>query len=298
MWMQHRAGHVREWWEQVRGLGFEQIELSHIITPAMIAGLEPGEIPVSSVHFPAPTVPHPTDARGADKLIASPDPTLRGWAVDQARRSIDLAATWGASAVCIHAGAVEVPWRLEWALRQRWLGGYFGTPVYGRTLDELLTARAAAAEPYFSAVRRSLEEIAVYAQQMGVRIGVETRVHVFEMPSLEEAQIILAEHDPDVLGLWYDAGHVQVQANLGLAEPRAWLETCGPRIVAAHLHDTRGLRDHLLPGAGDIDFELLTAHLPADALRVCEFDWYFEPEEIAAAARRLERMIWDNETRR
>ena len=280
MWMQHRAERVLPWWEQVRALGFAQIELSHIVTPAMLEGLQAGDISVSSVHFPAPTVAHPHDSRPAEVLISSPDPALRSWAVKQCRRSIDLAAELGGKTVCIHAGRIRVPAHLEWVLYQRYYGGYQGTIIYQQALDDLLAARAANAEPYFSAIRRSLQELARYAQQAGVRLGVETRLHIYEIPSLQEAQIILAEHDPAVLGHWHDVGHVQVQANLGVASQAAWLEACGSRTVAAHLHDTRGLRDHLIPGHGDSDFALVAAHLPADALRVCELDWYFSADEI------------------
>ncbi len=280
--MQHRSDRVRSWWEQVQALGFAQIELSHIVTPDMLVGLLPGEAPVSSVHFPAPTVAHPDDQHPADVLISSPDQALRGWAVEQCRRSIDLAVELGGKAVCIHAGRVEVPAHLEWLLYQRYYGGYQGAPIYQQALDDLLAARAANAEPYLSAIRRSLNELAPYAQAAGVRLGVETRLHIYEIPSLAEAQIILAEHDPAILGHWHDVGHVQVQANLGVASQAAWLEACGPRTVATHLHDTRGLRDHLIPGHGDIDFNLVAAHIPDDALRVFELDWYFSPDEIRA----------------
>lgn len=280
MWMQHRAERVRLWWEQVQALGFAQIELSHIVTPAMLDGLQRGDVPISSVHFPAPTVTHPHDSRPADVLISSPDPALRGWAVEQCRRSIDLTAELGGKAVCIHAGRIEVPPHLEWVLYQRYYGGCQNTPLYQHALNDLLAARAANAEPYLSAIRRSLNELARYAQTAGVCLGVETRLHIYEIPSLEEAQIILAEHDPAVLGHWHDVGHVEVQANLGVASQAAWLEACGPRTVATHLHDTLGLRDHLIPGHGGTDFELVAAHLPNDALRVCELDWYFSPDEI------------------
>jgi len=281
--MQHRSNRVRSWWEQVQELGFAQIELSHIVTPFMLEGLVPGAIPVSSVHFPAPTVAHPSDDRPADILISSPDQTLRGWAVEQCRRSIDLAAELGGTEVCIHAGRVEIPQHLEWVLYQRYYGGYQGTAIYQQALDDLLTARTANAEPYVSAIRQSLNELARYAQTANVRLGVETRLHIYEIPNLEEAQIILAEHDPAILGHWHDVGHVEVQANLGVASQATWLATCGPRTVATHLHDTLGLRDHLPPGHGNTDFNLVAAHLPEDALRVCELDWYFSPNEIRAS---------------
>ena len=287
MWMQNRATHVAAWYKQVRLLGFDSIELSHIVTPAMIDGVLPGQPPVSSIHFPAPTVPHASVARPADDLLSSPDEVLRAWSVEQGRRSIDLAVSLGAGAVCIHAGRVDMPGRYEWVVQQRYLGGAFGTPLYREALDTLWAVRAAAADPHFSAVRRSLAELARYAESSGVCLGIETRQQIGEIPSLAEAQMLLAEHDPAVLGLWLDTGHIQVQAHLGLPTLADWLVALGPRVVGVHLHDTRSLRDHLVPGMGAVDFALVAAHLPARAVRVCEFDWYFTPDEILAARHHL-----------
>lgn len=284
MWMQHRSDHVVAWWETVRRLGFTCIELSSILTAEMMAGIRPGDLPVGSVHFPVPAITHPEARRSPDELLSSPDESLRRWAVEQGRRTLDLAAGLGAQAVCVHLGRVQVPRHLEWVVYQRYAGGYRDTPTYRQALDRLLAARQEAAEPHFTAARRSLAELARHAETAGIRLGIETRLHVYEIPNRDEAEALLREHDPAVVGLWYDCGHVQVQANLGLDSPAAWLESLGPRIVATHLHDVRGLRDHLLPRpGGDVDFPFLAAHLPAAALRVCEFDWYFEPEEIVAA---------------
>lgn len=287
MWMQNRAATLPAWWEEVSGLGFSHIELSHIITPAMLAGVLPGSIPVSSVHYPAPTTPHPSMPRSADDLLSSPDEALRSWAVEQGRRSIDLAASLGATALCIHAGRVEIPDRLEWVVRQRYLGGYQADPSYQAALADLLSARRLAAADNLSAVRRSLEELARYAQPTGIRLGIETRLHIAEIPSLDEARLLLGDHDPDVLGLWLDTGHVRVQENLGMPPLVEWLSNFAPRIVATHLHDTRDLRDHLLPGRGEIDFAHLSGHLPTAALRVVEVDWYFSGMEIVAGAKHL-----------
>lgn len=283
MWFQNRAESLPDWWGEVRTLGFSHIELSHIITPAMLHGVLPGSIPISSIHYPAPTRLHPTVHRPADDLLSSPDDTLRAWAVEQGRRSIELAAEMGAVAVCIHAGRVEIPDRLEWVVRQRYLGGYRASPVYQEALSGLLTARRTAASANLTAVRRSLDQLARLAQAAGIHLGVETRLHIAEIPTLDEAQLLLHDHDPALLGLWLDAGHVQVQANLGMPPLAAWLSAFAPRIVAAHLHDTLGLRDHLLPGRGEIDFSRLAAHLPASALRVVEVDWYFSAPELVAA---------------
>ncbi|MCP4199416.1 MAG: hypothetical protein GY762_19900 [Proteobacteria bacterium] len=65
---------------------------------------------------------------------------------------------------------------------------------------------------------------------------------------------------------------------------------CGTRTIAAHLHDTRGLRDHLIPGTGEIDYHLIANRLPADALRIFELDWYFTDEEILAGVDHLSEL--------
>ena len=48
-----------------------------------------------------------------------------------------------------------------------------------------------------------------------------------------------------------------------------------------HLVKGMGLREYLVPGDGDIDFAEIASYLPADALRVCEFEWYSNEEEVA-----------------
>lgn len=287
MWYQNRAENLPKWWQEVRALGFSHIELSHIVTPDMLQDVAPGSIPVSSVHYPAPTTPHPTVHRPADDLLSSPDESLRLWAVSQGRRSIDLAAEMGATALCIHAGRVEIPDRLEWVVRQRFLGGYRNHKVYQAARADLLAARRAAAAANLTAVRRSLDELARYAQAAGIRLGIETRLHIAEIPSLDEASLLLDDHDAAVLGLWLDVGHVQVQANLGMSPLNDWLLAFSSRIVSAHLHDAIGLRDHLLPGCGEIDFAHLSTFLPPSALRVVEVDWYFSAPELLAARQHL-----------
>jgi hypothetical protein len=47
------------------------------------------------------------------------------------------------------------------------------------------------------------------------------------------------------------------------------------------------LRDHLVPGAGTLDFALLAALLPAGALATLEVDWYHDADEVEAGAARL-----------
>lgn len=283
MWMQHRFQRVTDFAAAARDLGFAGIEVSHIVTPAMLGDTAVATLDIRSVHFPAPAMPSPFGLP-AEALLSSTGDEERRWAVAQGYASIDLAAAAGAPAVCLHLGETPANRRLEWALAQRFLGGQRGTAVYAAALAEVQADRARVAGPALDAARRSLAELAAYARPRGVVLGIESRVQGWQIPTFEESGLLLAESDPAVVGFWYDCGHVQVLHNLGFHRHEDWLAAYGERIVGVHLHDVAGLRDHLLPGLGEIDFGRILAAIPAGAVLTCELDWYYTPQEIAAGA--------------
>ena len=283
MWMQHRFVHVADFAAAARDLGFGGIEVSHIVTPAMMGDVDVATLGIHSVHFPAPAAPSPFGPP-AEALLSSTADNQRRWAVAQGYASIDLAAAAGATAVCLHLGETPASRHLEWALAQRFLGGQRGTAIYDQALAEVEADRARVAGPALDAARRSLEELAGHAKLRGVRLGIESRVHYGQIPTFAELGLLLAESDPAVVGFWYDCGHVQVLHNLGFHHHETWLTTYAGRIVGVHLHDVAGLRDHLLPGLGELDFEVIMAFVPRASVLTCELDWYYTPQEITAGA--------------
>ncbi len=287
MYWQHKGWSLRTFWERAQALGFAGIEISHVVREADVADLRPGDIPILAVHAPAPRREGPS-GWDAMRLISAPDEEARRWAVAQVEHSIRWAAAMGARAVCVHLGTVEGLRGDVWALEQRYLAGQKGTAIYEQRLHAVREKRATLAPPYLEAARRSLEALARCAAREGVRLGLESRRYFFEIPTLEEAERLLADHDPDIVGFWYDSGHCQVLANLGFIPHAAWLERLGHRLVGAHLHDTRHLRDHLIPGLGEIAWTQVRDALPATAVWTLEVDWYFEPEEVQAGLDLLE----------
>ncbi|GAB4561546.1 MAG: hypothetical protein Kow0047_08960 [Anaerolineae bacterium] len=288
MWLQHRFDTVRDMAQVAEMIGIPAIEVSHVATPQHINGLKPGEARILSVHYPAPKTPSPY-GRPADALLSSTDEEQRRWAVEEGRRCLEFAAEMGASAVCVHLGTVDMPSHLEWALEQRFLGGQQDTPEYRKLKDVIIATRAEQRIGPFDAARRSLDELAKIAQRLGIRIGIESRRHYREIPTWNEMAILLREHDPDVVGFWFDGGHVQILANLGFHRYQDWLDAYADRMVGVHLHDTRGLRDHLLPGLGEIDFRHLARYLSDSVVRTLELDWYYTPEELRRAVEDLRR---------
>ncbi len=109
----------------------------------------------------------------------------------------------------------------------------------------------------------------------------------WQIPTLDELATLLDGSDPATVGFWYDAGHVQVLHNLGFHNHKRWLDLFADRVIGVHFHDVIGLRDHLLPGQGEIDLDWMVARLPSDAALTCELDWYFDSEEVVTGARRV-----------
>lgn len=287
MWMQNRFDRLVEFCHAGEEIGFSQFELSHIITPAMFEGFSPGAWTVSSVHDPCPR-PARTTNPGKPLFLSSTDPVVRTAAVEVACNTIKTAVCYGASVVVFHLGRVDLSDGLEFELRSRFQAGLYGSPEYALALERITAARAAAAGPHLDAVIQSLEVLIPYAREHGVRLGFETRVNYGEIPSFEEMGQILNYFDEPSVGFWLDTGHAQVLANLGFHPLADWLHAYGSRLIGVHFHDVHGLRDHLIPGTGEVDFSSVAHCLSADTVRTCEFDWYFTEDEIRQGVAHLQ----------
>lgn len=278
MWMQRRFSHVREFVEAAKRIGFQQFELGHVVRPEMLEGItrRDGEFP--SLHAPCPTTIGLGSRQGI--VISALDEDKREAAVALTVQTLDVAQRLGAGAVVVHVGHVEVDQALEKEMRRLYAVLEEDSPRFQALREQLVRSRAEQAPPHLDAVRRSLETLVAEARKRGLRLGMENRVHYHEIPTLEEAQALLAEFDPQALFYWHDAGHAQVLHNLGFIRHKAWLEAFRDRMVGIHFHDVMGTRDHLACGLGEIDWGWLGGYLAPDTLRTCEFDWYFESEHL------------------
>ena len=137
--------------------------------------------------------------------------------------------------------------------------------------------------PWLEQARATLRELVEHAASLGIGIGIENRLHYHEIPNAAEAKELLAEYPAEQAGYWHDVGHAEVQARLGLADKRAWLDTNGPRTLGTHLHDVDGLADHRAPGRGNVEWEYIRDGLPPAALRVFEINQSQPADAVAAA---------------
>lgn len=281
MWLQTRYDRVVDFARAAWNIGFRRFELSHILPTAAFEGFVPGEWDVAAVHHPAPLpttrVPH----------LSDPDPERRWLAVAHARGSLDTAARYGAAAVILHIGDIPELEYQEDELRSRTLARQQTKPEYAAAVARFDAERARRREPYLAAALDSLLRLADDAARLGVRLGLETREFAREIPDLDDMTILLDELPAEVAGMWLDTGHVAITARLGRPGLRDWLGHHGDRLIGLHLHDCLDLRDHLVPGQGDVHFAALTPYLTPDTVRTCELDWFYTPGELRAGVARL-----------
>jgi sugar phosphate isomerase/epimerase len=287
MWLQKRFDHLNDFFAAGRAMGFRQFEPGTVVTPPMLEGVVPGQQCIPSVHAPCPNVRH-ASGQSAAGLFASTDEAERTWAVSRVKATIDLTVHLGARAIVLHAGRVDVSRTLEKRLRDLYPGNK-NPSEYEQARTQLVAARARKQPANLAAARRSLEEVVPYAQTAGIKLGLETRYYYCEIPNLEEMHSLLADF-PETVYYWHDTGHAQNQANLGFTPHEEWLRAFGPKTLGVHFHDIQGLKDHLIPGMGEIDFEMVASYLPDGAIRTCEFDYPFSEEEMIAGVEFLRRM--------
>jgi sugar phosphate isomerase/epimerase len=278
--------------EQHRGLGFRRLEAyAHFSLDslrAMAAVASARDMHIASLHAPCGVASGPgTFGPGVGDWLASTNTSESTRAVDAHRQTIDAAAEIGARAVVVHLGNSGV------VSRQAAL--YDTIARYGRLSDDHLQLRDRAWQeredakgPHLEAAARNLRALGEHALGTGVRLGVECRDNYIEIPSLDEFQYVLSACDGLPVGYWHDAGHGAKLDYLGFVEHEDFLRRYGERLVGMHIHDTRAGRDHLAPGMGETDFEMLARYLRPETIRTLELNRMVTPNEIGYALDMLE----------
>lgn len=105
-----------------------------------------------------------------------------------------------------------------------------------------------------------LDNLAEYAREKGVSLGLETGSHPADYPSIPE-ELLDVVQDRDEVGITLDIGHVFLHAQergLGTDWIVGLIEMFDDELVNVHLHDNHGQRDEHLPlNHGSIDFDLI-----------------------------------------
>lgn len=271
---------------EIRELGFEYAELGHGIRLSLVDGIQQavaaGEIKISSVHNFCPL---PLGVMGPAPdyyLPSSRRETERALAVRHTVRSIEVAASVGARAVVLHLGLVPIR-NYTMRLLDLVAEGRQASSKFERLSRKALTLREKKKTRFYDQVKRTLETVVPVAREHGVKLGVETRFGIEEIPSEAETAELIEQFGPDTVNYWHDVGHALVKEELGLLQTESILERFRDCTAGMHLQDfLPPAEDHLPPGGGGFDFGRLAPFVNAETVLAWEIHPRWKAADIRA----------------
>lgn len=270
-------------------VGFTRFELNHQIPPEVFEQIDFDTFCFNSLHNPCPAIIPMKQLEIEDRLLTSLDEKSRQSGMDVLKNTIETARLLGARLVVIHSGWVTGSDAMDRTLRSLYLEGKENTPEYAQLKAKMIADRNERGKPHLQSLMKSFWEIIEFTGDCNLMLGIENLLHYYEMPNFNEMSQILGEFKQPWFGWQLDTGHIQVQQNLGLESFLYWLEQFAGRMVGIHLHDVMGLKDHLAPGLGKVDFAAIAPNIPPHAQRTLEVKPFVTPAEITGSLPLLEK---------
>lgn len=288
--------------QEMAGLGFEAVELSHgiriTLVPGILKAVEEGIIKIASCHnfCPLPTgVNHPAPNlyRPSGRDSRERDQWLR-----QSKRTVDFAAQVGASKVVVHLGSVEFFWFNPTGPLEKYSEAHADEDLTTDNIYQALLAKSVRKmrkrmPPYWENVKAGLAQLLPYAEKKGVKLGFENREAFDELPlDADHPELFAAMARPNACGYWHDTGHAQIKQDMGLLDHRAHLQQNAPNAIGFHLHDVSADgRDHQPIGSGKIDFEMVSGFWRPEHTLVLEFSPRLTTEQVLASKQRVDALV-------
>jgi sugar phosphate isomerase/epimerase len=294
-WNSHRHQDGRALLREIRDLGFEYAELSHgtriSLLPGILEAVGAGEMRISTLHNFCP-LPMGVN-HSAPNLYQFSDerPRERELAHKHTLKTLDFAARVKAPLVVLHVGSIEMKGYTDKLLEMLPAGGK-DSPKYQKLCAELTEKRDKKKKDFWARTIEALKKLAPEAESRGVKLGVENRQSLEELPVEADYDSLFQEISSPSLVYWHDTGHAQIKENLGFINHRAHLEARRDRLAGFHIHDVQFPgRDHCAPGSGMIDFAALKPSVKPEHIKVFEFSPSLSSEEAARGVAHVKK-IW------
>jgi sugar phosphate isomerase/epimerase len=283
---------------EIRAMGFEYAELSHGIRmsllPGIVEAVEAGEIKISSLHNFCPLPMGVSHAAPNIFKFSSQDPRERANAWRHSVKTIETAARFKAPVVVLHLGSIEMKNYTE-RLLEMLEKGLKESSKYAAMCEKAIQTREKKKQEFVDQSREMLDRLSAVAERHGVKLGVENREALEEIPLESDSQLLLLEFNRPTIGYWHDCGHAQIKENLGFIRHQMHLESMAPHLLGFHIHDVvfPG-RDHAAPGTGTIDFAALKPVVKPEHIKVFELSPHLPPEKAAAGVAFI-KQVWGAE---
>jgi sugar phosphate isomerase/epimerase len=283
---------------EIKSLGFGWAELSHGIRisllPGIIEAVDAGEIRISSLHNFCPLPMGVNHAAPNLFLFSSTDARERESAWRHTLKTLDTASRLKAGVVVLHLGAIDMKEYTD-KLMEMAAKNLKDTPKYQKLCAELMEKRELKKVENYELSREMLARLAPEAEKRGLRLGIENRAALEEIPLEEDFQFLLREFNRPGVGYWHDAGHAQIKENLGFISHVLHLQSLAGRLIGFHIHDVEFPgHDHRSPGSGMIDFAALKPMVKPEHVKVFEFSPRMSEEDARRGVAHIRR-IWGDE---
>lgn len=282
---------------EIRELGFEYAELSHGIRlsllPGIIEAVAAGEIKISSLHNFCPLPMGVTNAAPNLYQFSSERPRERDLAERYTLKTIELAARLKAPIVVLHSGSIDMKEYTE-KLLELVAHGERQTPKYEKLCGEYTKKRDAKKEAVFERVKEMFKKILPEAESRDVKLGIENRQALEELPIESDFEFLFRDIDSPNLVYWHDTGHAQIKENLGFIHHALHLESMREHLAGFHIHDVQFPgRDHCAPGSGNVDFAALKPNIKPRHIKVFEFGPGLTADEAKNGIAHVKRLWGD-----
>ncbi|HEY3912900.1 MAG TPA: TIM barrel protein [Verrucomicrobiae bacterium] len=297
-WNSHRHTDGRAMLREIRSMGFEWAELSHGIRISLLPGIldavDAGEIKISSLHNFCPLPMGVNFAAPNLFVFTSFDPRERENAWRHTVKTIETAARVKAPAVVLHMGRIDMKEYTD-RLLEMIKNGQKESSKYQSLCEEVMEKREKKKEKHMELTSEMLERIATLAEQSGVKLGIENRQALEEVPLDSDFELFLLQFKRPSVCYWHDCGHAQIKEHLGFINHRLHLQSMAPRLLGFHIHDVEFPgRDHRAPGTGTVDFASLKPMVKPEHIKVFEFSPSLSPKQAAEGVAFIKR-IWGEE---
>lgn len=283
---------------EIRDLGFEYCELSHGIRisllPGIIDAVDAGDIKISTLHNFCPLPIGVNQANPNLFKFSSLDLRERENAWRYSLKTLETAQRLRARLVVLHLGCIDLKDYTDKMIAMV-EAGQQQTPKYEKLCAEVMDKREQKKERHVQLANEMLARLAVEAQARGIKLGVENREALEEIPLESDFTLFFKEFNNPVICYWHDTGHAQIKENLGFIHHAMHLESLSNRLAGFHIHDVQfPARDHCPPGSGTIDFAVLKPLVRPDHIKVFELSPGVTAEDLARGVGHL-KSIWGDE---
>jgi len=280
---------------EVRELGFEYAELSHgtriSLLPGILEAVDAGEIKISSLHNFCPLPIGVNHAAPNLYQFSAEKVRERELAERYTIKTLEFAVRVKAPLVVLHVGSIEMKDYTD-KLLDLVARGEKESPKYERLCAELDEKRESKKEPFLERMKEVLKKLVPEAAGRGVKLGVENREALEELPFESDFQFLFRELASPNLFYWHDTGHAQIKENLGFIHHAMHLESLRDRLLGFHLHDVQFPgRDHCAPGTGVIDFAALKPMVKPEHVKVFELSPGLSADEVKRGVQHL-KSVW------